>query len=163
MLRIDYHEWIVSDRKYFWRNLRNSFLPICLFSSPGYHECQAVESNPWCHACNAQIKPKHKIVIFHVKCFCQCISHLMRNWTSAERVSISLLFASSPIVIFTLSFTKSLSCKTQQPWSVNTTSFGVKGHFFRDYFQCWLLFQFFFLAGLPVHRRPFQVVLLVHL
>ena len=48
---------------------------------------------------NFQVQPLH--------------THLMRNWTSAERVSISLLFASSPIVTFTPSFTKSLSCKTQ--------------------------------------------------
>ena len=38
-------------------------------------------------------------------------TYLMRNWTSAESVSISLLLASSPMVIFTPSLTKSLSWK----------------------------------------------------
>ena len=82
-----------------------SFYTQCMHPSPECHECQAAGSNPWCRAWKAQGVITSQMDPVH--------THLMRNWTSAERVSISLLFASSPIVTFTPSFTKSLSCKTQ--------------------------------------------------
>ena len=97
---------------------------------PECHGYREGESNPWCRAwkphgfniaCLGNSSFLITIASFPNVTFVQKsnwqVSHqrvktyLMRNWTSAESVSISLLLASSPMVIFTPSLTKSLSWK----------------------------------------------------